>query len=120
MRSEIKGGRSGYRGPIPRCIEPILAIGGANMQPTHKERSQPKSSEPKKQRREAAVSTASDPDAIRTLVLTGLPADLTKAVLWKKIRKVHDGVDLKYPVEGEDNTGRSRLDRVTQAEGLMR
>ncbi|GMK57198.1 hypothetical protein CspeluHIS016_0400320 [Cutaneotrichosporon spelunceum] len=45
-----------------------------------------------------------DPDAIRTLILTGLPADLTKAVLWKKVRKAHPGIELAFPVEGEDAT----------------
>lgn len=51
----------------------------------------------------------SDPEAIKTLVLTGLPADLTKAVLWKRIRKVDEKAELRYPVEGEENTGKSRL-----------
>ncbi|BEI86295.1 hypothetical protein CcaverHIS002_0605820 [Cutaneotrichosporon cavernicola] len=45
-----------------------------------------------------------DPNAIRTIVLTGLPADITKAVLWKKVRKVHSGIELAFPVEGEDAT----------------
>lgn len=50
----------------------------------------------------------SDPNAIRTLILSGLPADLTKAVLWKKVRKANDKAELVYPVEGEEdaNTGR--------------
>jgi nucleolar protein 4 len=39
------------------------------------------------------------------LVLTGLPTDLTKAVLWKRIRKVDEKAELRYPVEGESNTG---------------
>lgn len=60
----------------------------------------------KKPRREP-VEGSNDPDAIRTLVLTGLPGDLTKAVLWKKVRKVHDQVELKYPIEGEEATGMS-------------
>ncbi len=45
-----------------------------------------------------------DPNAIRTLVLTGLPADITKPVLWKKVRKAHPGIELVFPVEGEDAT----------------
>ncbi|CAK9784974.1 hypothetical protein CC85DRAFT_267175 [Cutaneotrichosporon oleaginosum] len=45
-----------------------------------------------------------DPNAIRTVVLTGLPADITKPVLWKKVRKVHPGIELVFPVEGEDAT----------------
>jgi len=49
-------------------------------------------------------ATDSDPNAIRTLVVTGLPNDLTKAVLWKKIRKVNDAAEVQYPVEGEANT----------------
>ncbi len=46
-----------------------------------------------------------DPNAIRTLVVSGLPADLTKAVLWKKVRKVDDRVELLFPVEGEAHPG---------------
>lgn len=38
------------------------------------------------------------------MVLTGLPTDITKAVLWKRVRKVHESIDLRYPVEGEDAT----------------
>lgn len=45
-----------------------------------------------------------DPNAIRTIVLTGLPADITKPVLWKKVRKVHPGVELQFPVEDQDAT----------------
>jgi len=52
-----------------------------------------------------AARGESDPEAIKTLVLTGLPADLTKAVLWKRIRKVDEKAELRYPIEGEDNTG---------------
>lgn len=37
-------------------------------------------------------------------MLTGLPADLTKAVLWKKVRKVNDKATLEFPIEGELNT----------------
>ena len=50
-----------------------------------------------------------DPNATRTLVLTGLPGDLTKPVLWKKVRKVHDGIELQYPIEDAVNTGESSI-----------
>jgi nucleolar protein 4 len=52
----------------------------------------------------AAPAEDSDPNAIRTLVITGLPADLTKAVLWKKIRKADDRAEIEYPVEGQERT----------------
>jgi nucleolar protein 4 len=42
-----------------------------------------------------------DPNAIRTLVLSGLP-EVNSKVLWKKVRKVHDGIDLVFPVPGQD------------------
>lgn len=50
--------------------------------------------------------TANDPNAIRTLVLSGIPADVDKNTLWKKVRKL-DGVDngkdcLVYPVEKKE------------------
>ena len=57
----------------------------------------------KKPRREEPVST--DPDAIRSLVLSDLPSDITKAVLWKRVRKIHDNVELRFPVEGEEAKG---------------
>lgn len=60
---------------------------------------------PKKTARVTADDSASiDPNAIRTLIVTGLPSDLTKAVLWKKIRKVNAKAEVEYPVEGEANT----------------
>lgn len=57
---------------------------------------------------ETAPSEPTDPNAIRTLILSGLPSDLTKAVLWKKVRKTDDRVELQYPIDGEDNVGESR------------
>lgn len=48
-----------------------------------------------------------DPNAIKTLVLSNLPEDITKAVLWKKVRKVDDKIELIYPVEGQSATGES-------------
>lgn len=55
---------------------------------------------------EATTKVQSDPNALRTLVLTGLPKDLTKAVLWKKVRKVNEQIELIYPVEGQADTGK--------------
>lgn len=54
-----------------------------------------------------AKGSSSDPNAIRTLIVTGLPNGLTKAVLWKKIRKVNPKAELEYPVEGAPDTGES-------------
>jgi nucleolar protein 4 len=63
----------------------------------------------------SAPAKSADPNAIRTLVLTGLPKDLDKNTLWKKIRKL-DGVekkdDLVYPVEkgtGEDGVANEAI-----------
>jgi len=66
-----------------------------------------KTKKPKRTRTE--IEPIVDPNAIRSLVLSGLPAELTKAVLWKKVRKIDDRVELLYPVEGEVNTGESCL-----------
>jgi nucleolar protein 4 len=38
--------------------------------------------------------------------VTGLPKDVTKNVLWKKVRKISNSIELVYPVEGEDETGK--------------
>ncbi|WWD21915.1 hypothetical protein CI109_106403 [Kwoniella shandongensis] len=45
---------------------------------------------------------SSDPNAIRTLVLSGLPEGITKNVLWKKIRKVNENAEVVYPVPAEE------------------
>jgi nucleolar protein 4 len=42
-------------------------------------------------------------------VVAGLPKDLTKNVLWKRVRKVNDAIELVFPVEGQEDTGRSRF-----------
>ncbi|WVO15672.1 hypothetical protein L204_103333 [Cryptococcus depauperatus] len=40
----------------------------------------------------------SDPNAIRTLVISGLPPGLTKKELWKKIKKINDKAEIIFPV----------------------
>nr|XP_018265951.1 nucleolar protein 4 [Kwoniella dejecticola CBS 10117]OBR88109.1 nucleolar protein 4 [Kwoniella dejecticola CBS 10117] len=49
-----------------------------------------------------------DPNAIRTLVLSGLPEGITKNVLWKKVRKVDDKAELVYPVPAEEGESASQ------------
>ncbi|KAK4684518.1 nucleolar protein 4, partial [Tremellales sp. Uapishka_1] len=44
-----------------------------------------------------------DPKAIQTLILSGLPAGITKQVLWKRVRKVNEHVELVFPIEGEED-----------------
>ncbi|KZV91655.1 hypothetical protein EXIGLDRAFT_675838 [Exidia glandulosa HHB12029] len=41
-----------------------------------------------------------DPLAARTIVISGLPADINSKVLWKKIRKEDGAEDVQYPVDG--------------------
>jgi len=89
-------------------------VSWADVKPTMKERHQaePKEpKEPKRPRKPTAEAGSSDPEAIKTLVLTGLPSDLTKAVLWKKVRKVNENLELRYPVE-EDATGELNISRA--------
>ncbi|WVQ97481.1 hypothetical protein IAU59_004595 [Kwoniella sp. CBS 9459] len=57
---------------------------------------------PKKPRVTPGDERSSDPNAIRTLVLSGLPEGLTKNVLWKKVRKVNDNAEVIYPVPAEE------------------
>lgn len=54
----------------------------------------------------SAIAGSGDPNAIKTLVVSGLPKDLTKNVLWKRVRKVNDAIELVYPVEGHEDTGK--------------
>ena len=101
---ELDGGAFGDKGRKIR-------VSWADVKPTMKERHQAEPREPKRPRAvkteaSATASGSADPEAIKTLVLTGLPADLTKAVLWKKVRKVNENLELRFPVEGENATGR--------------
>ena len=51
----------------------------------------------------AGSSAGSDPLAIRTIVISNLPAGLNKATLWKKIRKLSYNLSpasLQFPLEG--------------------
>ncbi|OCF34024.1 nucleolar protein 4 [Kwoniella heveanensis BCC8398] len=57
---------------------------------------------PKKPRVAPGEERTSDPKAIRTLVLSGLPEGLTKNVLWKKVRKVNENAEVIYPVPAEE------------------
>lgn len=82
------------------------------MQPDKKERKQieasaPATKKPRKSAADAAAGEDKDPNAIRTLILSGIPEDVTKAVLWKKIRKVDDQVEVGYPLEGQKGIGPS-------------
>lgn len=74
-------------------------------QPNPRERDKIHAQAAKKPKKEVTAPVAADPEAIKTLVLTGLPSDITKAVLWKRVRKVHESIDLRFPVEGEEATG---------------
>lgn len=48
----------------------------------------------------------SDPNAIRTVIISGLPAGIEKNVLWKKVRKTGD-CELVFPIDGAPDTGMS-------------
>lgn len=50
---------------------------------------------------DGAVEESKDPKAILTLVVSGLP-EVTKAVLWKKVRKVNEGIEVVFPIEGQE------------------
>ena len=46
---------------------------------------------------------------------------MTKNVLWKKVRKVSDKVELSFPVEGSENTGQlpSRLQDLAESTAYL-
>ncbi|KAL5483572.1 NOP4 [Sanghuangporus weigelae] len=48
----------------------------------------------------ALPKTPKDPNAIRTIIISGLPASIDTKVLWKKVRK-YDGAESVVLVEGE-------------------
>ncbi|ORX36146.1 hypothetical protein BD324DRAFT_630367 [Kockovaella imperatae] len=93
---ELDGGAFGDKGRK-------LRVSWADRRPAQDERS----SRPVKKPKVEPVDTTEapvDPNATRTLVITGLPADLTKAVLWKRIRKVHEQAEVTFPVDGRPET----------------
>ncbi|KAI0646281.1 hypothetical protein C8Q79DRAFT_909390 [Trametes meyenii] len=51
--------------------------------------------------RPAKSSGPSDPLAIRTVVIAGLPADVDSKTLWKKVRKLHGAEKVEWPVKAD-------------------
>jgi nucleolar protein 4 len=49
--------------------------------------------------------TEQDKEAIRTIVISGLPDDLDSKPLWKKVRKYEGAESFIYPIEGISNQG---------------
>lgn len=44
-----------------------------------------------------------DPNAIRTIVVSGLPLGIDSKVLWKKMRKYPGAEKVEWPVKGDEN-----------------
>jgi hypothetical protein len=58
----------------------------------------------KKPKQASGPRPPQDALAIRTVMISGLPADVTKQVLWKKVRKVPGAEDVEL-VEGDATSG---------------
>jgi hypothetical protein len=58
----------------------------------------------KKPKQTSGPRPPQDALAIRTVMISGLPADVTKQVLWKKVRKVPGAEDVEL-VEGDATSG---------------
>ncbi|WVQ83912.1 hypothetical protein IAT38_006056 [Cryptococcus sp. DSM 104549] len=95
--AELDGGNFGGGN---RKIRVKWADEKAPLKERKAERAENKPSKPIPGQTDSSKST--DPNAIRTLVLSGLPAGLTKAVLWKKVRKTNDKAEVVYPMEAEE------------------
>ncbi|RXK42197.1 hypothetical protein M231_00555 [Tremella mesenterica] len=80
-----------------------IRVEWADKRPPPKERAA-KEISGAKARAARPVIESTDPAAIRTLVLTGLPKELEKNVLWKKVRKTDERIQLEHPVEGAVDT----------------
>ncbi|KDQ16850.1 hypothetical protein BOTBODRAFT_30748 [Botryobasidium botryosum FD-172 SS1] len=50
------------------------------------------------------IKAPHDPNAIRTLVVANLPSDLTKAALWKKVRKQDGAESVEWPINDDNST----------------
>lgn len=49
------------------------------------------------------LPVAHDPDAVRIIVISGLPASIDKNTLWKKVRKNTGAESVQWPVESASN-----------------
>jgi len=49
----------------------------------------------------SAVGLPHDPNAIRTIVVSGLPPSIDSKMLWKKIRKYEGAEKVEWPVQNE-------------------
>ena len=80
----------------------------------HEQDDRPKVKAAKLASRSSKPAGPADPLAIRTVVVSGLPADIDSKTLWKKIRKLAGAEKVEWPVksdaEQEDSTfGTSRI-----------
>nr|XP_019047635.1 nucleolar protein 4 [Kwoniella bestiolae CBS 10118]OCF26565.1 nucleolar protein 4 [Kwoniella bestiolae CBS 10118] len=92
--SVFGGGNRKIRVSVAGERAPLKERKAAALDPDFKPKSRPRVA--------AGEEKSGDPNAIRTLVLSGLPEGITKNVLWKKVRKVDDRAELVYPVPAEE------------------
>lgn len=65
-----------------------------------KRESKPK---PRPPPRPAQPRNVNDPQAIRTIIVSGLPASIDSKTLWKKIRKYQGAQAVEWPAKGENS-----------------
>lgn len=63
---------------------------------------------PKQCKKEPVVRGPQDPDAIRTIVVSGLPSGLDKNTLWKKVRKLGGAQNLEFSPDTNADIGESQ------------
>jgi nucleolar protein 4 len=77
----------------------LAETGHRDKESTDRETKPAKAGKPKNTR--GIISTAKDPLAVRTVVLSGLPSSINAKVLWKKVRKQEGAEKVDWPVELE-------------------
>ncbi|KAL0958959.1 hypothetical protein HGRIS_014271 [Hohenbuehelia grisea] len=79
-----------------------LRVQWADQKPKEKGEHQPKESKPRP--RVPHVHVPRDPDAVRTIIVSGLPASIDSKTLWKKIRKAEGAESVIWPVKEDDGS----------------
>ncbi|KAG8780759.1 RNA recognition motif-containing protein [Serendipita sp. 398] len=91
-----------------------LRIGWAGLKPKPGESSPLKTSKPPKTTNAPPKPKSLDPNAIRTIVITGLPNGVDSKVLWKKVRKQEGADTVAHPFTDPDGS-----EDATKAEVLF-
>ncbi|EPQ51443.1 hypothetical protein GLOTRDRAFT_81029 [Gloeophyllum trabeum ATCC 11539] len=81
-----------------------LRVSWADSKNKHKDEKTEKAPKPRPEPRPRAAPSQSDPLAIRTIVIAGLPSSIDSKSLWKKVRKYGGAEKVEWPLKRDDGT----------------